>query len=80
MADPRDIAQGIVGAVDWQTEVSGFCRCPGAREREFGRGRDGSTRQFGPCAPLTSSPSSDLIRAKDGYQERGKVQHQDLSP
>jgi hypothetical protein len=28
--DPRHIAGGIVGAVDWQTEVSGFCRCPGA--------------------------------------------------
>jgi hypothetical protein len=23
------IAAGIVGAVDWQTEVSGFCKCPG---------------------------------------------------
>ena len=29
MKDPRQIAAGIVGAVDWQTEVSGFCRCPG---------------------------------------------------
>ena len=29
MIDPRQVAAGIVGAVDWQTEVSGFCRCPG---------------------------------------------------
>ena len=29
MNDPRIIAAAIVGAVDWQTEVSGFCRCPG---------------------------------------------------
>ena len=29
MTDPRQIAAGIVGTVDWQTEVSGFCRCPG---------------------------------------------------
>jgi len=29
MTDPRHIATSIVGAVDWQTEVSGFCRCPG---------------------------------------------------
>jgi hypothetical protein len=29
MTDPRQIAAGIVGAVDWQSEVSGFCRCPG---------------------------------------------------
>ena len=29
MTDPKQIAQRLVGAVDWQTEVSGFCRCPG---------------------------------------------------
>lgn len=29
MNDPRQVATRIVGAVDWQTEVSGFCRCPG---------------------------------------------------
>ncbi|MGD0745381.1 MAG: hypothetical protein ABSA45_09520 [Verrucomicrobiota bacterium] len=29
MNDPRQVAAAIVGAVDWQTEVSGFCRCPG---------------------------------------------------
>jgi hypothetical protein len=29
MNDPRQLAAGIVGVVDWQTEVSGFCRCPG---------------------------------------------------
>ncbi len=29
MIDPRQIAAGIVGIVDWQSEVSGFCRCPG---------------------------------------------------
>ncbi len=29
MNDPRHIAANIVGAVDWQNEVSGFCRCPG---------------------------------------------------
>ena len=29
MIDPKQIATGIVGAVDWQTEVSGFCHCPG---------------------------------------------------
>lgn len=31
MKDPRQIAERIVGCVDWQTEVSGFCRCPGER-------------------------------------------------
>ena len=29
MIDPRQVAAGIVGAVDWQGPVSGFCRCPG---------------------------------------------------
>src|SRR5215471_19219425 len=29
MRGPRHIAMSIVGAVDWQTEVSGFCKCPG---------------------------------------------------
>jgi hypothetical protein len=31
MIDPRHIATSIVGAVDWQTDVSGFCRCPGEK-------------------------------------------------
>jgi len=29
MRDLRAIAQRIVGTVDWQSEVSGLCRCPG---------------------------------------------------
>jgi hypothetical protein len=29
VVDPRQIASRILGAIDWQTEVSGFCRCPG---------------------------------------------------
>ncbi len=29
MTDPRQIAAGIVGAVEWETEVSGLCHCPG---------------------------------------------------
>ena len=29
MNNPRHIANCIVGTIDWQTEVSGFCRCPG---------------------------------------------------
>ena len=29
MSDPRHIAASIVGAVEWQTDVSGFCKCPG---------------------------------------------------
>jgi hypothetical protein len=29
MVDPRQIAERIVGRVDWENEVSGFCTCPG---------------------------------------------------
>ncbi|MEY4385338.1 MAG: hypothetical protein RLY20_621, partial [Verrucomicrobiota bacterium] len=29
MLNPHHIAAGILGQIDWQTEVSGFCRCPG---------------------------------------------------
>jgi hypothetical protein len=29
MPDPRIIATRILGAIDWQSEVSGLCRCPG---------------------------------------------------
>ena len=29
MIDPRRVAMSILGAIDWQTEVRGFCRCPG---------------------------------------------------
>lgn len=29
MTDPRSIAVRLLGAIDWQSEVSGLCRCPG---------------------------------------------------
>src|SRR5512137_1451302 len=29
MLDPRHVASQLLGAIDWQTEVSGYCRCPG---------------------------------------------------
>lgn len=29
MIDPRQAAERMLGAIDWQSEVSGFCRCPG---------------------------------------------------
>ena len=30
LRDPHRIASQIVGMVDWQDQVSGFCQCPGA--------------------------------------------------
>ena len=29
MIDPRQIAAALLGKIDWQSEVSGFCGCPG---------------------------------------------------
>lgn len=29
MVDPRQIAVRLLGPIEWETEVSGFCRCPG---------------------------------------------------
>lgn len=29
MNDPRQVAERILGRVEWQNEVSGFCKCPG---------------------------------------------------
>ncbi len=31
MIDPRQVAVRLLGPVDWQSEVSGFCRCPGEK-------------------------------------------------
>jgi hypothetical protein len=29
MLDPKQTAARLLGAIDWQTEVSGYCKCPG---------------------------------------------------
>ncbi len=29
MIEPRQVAERLLGRVDWQSEVSGFCKCPG---------------------------------------------------
>ena len=29
MLDPRQIASQVFGAIDWQNEVGGYCKCPG---------------------------------------------------
>ena len=39
MTDPRQIAMRILGQIDWQTEVSGFCRCPGEAMHTHQTGR-----------------------------------------
>ena len=73
MNDPRTIAAGIVGAVDWQSEVSGFCRCPGESLHTHRTGRkdcrvnvDGAPTIHcfhASCAPAVAEANKRLRRA-----------------
>jgi hypothetical protein len=70
MTDPRQVAAGIVGAVDWQTEVSGFCRCPGESLHTHPTGKkdcrvsvDGAPTIYcfhSSCAPAVASANRNL--------------------
>jgi hypothetical protein len=72
MNDPRQIAAGVVGAVDWQTEVSGFCRCPGESLHTHTTGKkdcrvnvDGAPTIFcfhASCAPAVAASNLRLRR------------------
>jgi hypothetical protein len=73
MNDPRQIAAGIVGAVDWQTEVSGFCHCPGESLHTQRTGKkdcrvnvDGAPTIFcfhASCSPAVASANRNLRMA-----------------
>lgn len=73
MKDPRQIAASIVGAVDWQTEVSGFCRCPGEALHTHHNGKkdcrvsvDGAPTIHcfhSSCAPVVAEANLRLRRA-----------------
>ena len=73
MTDPRQVAAGIVGAVDWQSEVSGFCRCPGESLHTHRTGRkdcrinvDGAPTIHcfhASCAPAVAEANRSLRRA-----------------
>ncbi len=39
MIDPKCTAERVLGGVDWQTEVSGYCRCPGEAFHTSANGR-----------------------------------------
>ena len=76
MADPRQIAASIVGAVDWQSEVSGFCRCPGEAMHTHKTGRkdcrvsvDGAPTIFcfhASCGPVVAEANKRLRRELGG--------------
>jgi len=73
MNDPRQVAASIVGAVDWQTEVSGFCRCPGESLHTHQNGKkdcrisvDGAPTIFcfhASCAPVVAEVNRTMRRA-----------------
>ncbi|MFN7137726.1 MAG: hypothetical protein ACK4UN_00125 [Limisphaerales bacterium] len=73
MTDPRIIASSIVGTVDWETEVSGFCRCPGEAFHTSTTGKkdcrvsiDGAPTVFcfhAHCAPAVADANLRLRRA-----------------
>ncbi len=72
MIDPRQVAERIVGHVDWQTEVSGFCRCPGEVMHTSHNGKkdcrvnvDGAPTIFcfhASCAPAVAEANRRLRR------------------
>jgi hypothetical protein len=72
MIDPRQTAERIVGPVDWQSEVSGFCKCPGEGMHTSGNGKkdcrvnvDGAPTIFcfhATCAPAVAEANRRLRR------------------
>ena len=72
MQDPRRTAELLLGAIDWQTEVSGFCRCPGEALHTSANGRkdcrvnvDGAPTIFcfhASCAPAVAGANRRLRR------------------
>jgi hypothetical protein len=73
MTDPRHCAQQVLGAIDWQTEVSGFCQCPGAALHTSRTGKkdcrvnvDGAPTVHcfhSTCTPLVNAANLKLRRA-----------------
>ena len=72
MVDPRQVASRLLGAIDWQTEVSGFCRCPGESMHMSQNGKkdcrvnvDGAPTIFcfyASCAPAVGEANRRLRR------------------
>ena len=76
MINPKQIAVGIVGAVDWQSEVSGYCRCPGEAVHTHKTGKrdcrvsvDGAPTIYcfhSSCAPVVATANRKLRLAIGG--------------
>src|SRR6516165_844943 len=78
MLDPRQVAAWLLGAIDWQSEVSGFCRCPGEGMHTSANGKrdcrvnvDGAPTIFcfhASCAVAVAEANRRLRRALAGGQ------------
>ena len=76
MNDPRTIAASLLGAVDWQTDVSGLCRCPGEAMHTSATGKkdcrvniDGAPTIYcfhASCSPAVAEANRRLRRAIGG--------------
>ncbi len=76
MNDPRKVAASIVGPVDWQSEVSGLCRCPGEAMHTHRTGKkdcrvnvDGAPTIYcfhASCAPAVADANRRLRRTLGG--------------
>ncbi len=72
MLDPRTVAARLLGAIEWQNEVSGFCRCPGEAMHTSANGKkdcrvnvDGAPTIFcfhASCAPAVAEANRKLRR------------------
>lgn len=70
MIHPRLVATQLLGPIDWQSEVSGFCRCPGESLHTSGNGEkdcrvnvDGAPTIFcfhASCAPTVAAANQKL--------------------
>ncbi len=73
MTDPRQTAAALLGKIDWQSEVSGFCRCPGESLHTHPTGKkdcrvnvDGAPTIYcfhASCAPAVAASNRALRRA-----------------
>src|SRR5512133_380893 len=72
MVDPRTVAERLLGCVDWTSDLTGFCRCPGEAMHTSSNGKkdcrvnvDGAPTIFcfhASCAPAVAEANRRLRR------------------
>src|SRR6516164_2581119 len=76
LAEPHHVASRLLGPIDWQNEVSGFCKCPGEGMHTSANGKrdcrvnvDGAPTIFcfhASCAVAVAEANRRLRRALAG--------------